>query len=246
MRARSDRAGRIAAQSAAWRKAAGRVLCLVLTVACVAFAGLVSPLRAQDAGVPLAPSQSNILTVDTDFIFANSLYGVQIEQDFNAAAQILIAENGEIEARLTTQEKALTDERASLSLEEFRTRAQAFDIRVQALREEQRVKETEVQAIRATGRQTFQEVLTPVLTKIARERGASVMFERQQVFLSAESIDVTLEALEMVNEAFKETQAQQDPDAPQVTTPTPENGENDGSQALQSPAVEAPASGTQE
>jgi Skp family chaperone for outer membrane proteins len=209
MRARSDRAGRIAAQSAAWRKAAGRVLCLVLTVACVAFAGLVSPLRAQDAGVPLAPSQSNILTVDTDFIFANSLYGVQIEQDFNAAAQILIAENGEIEARLTTQEKALTDERA-------------------------------------TGRQTFQEVLTPVLTKIARERGASVMFERQQVFLSAESIDVTLEALEMVNEAFKETQAQQDPDAPQVTTPTPENGENDGSQALQSPAVEAPASGTQE
>ncbi|MGH1329444.1 MAG: OmpH family outer membrane protein [Paracoccaceae bacterium] len=222
-----------------------------------------APLRAQaqDQTAPLAQAnipQSAILTVDTDFIFANSLYGVKIEQDFNAAAQVLIAENTQIETRLTTEEKELTDQRASLSLEEFRARAQAFDARVQNLRETQRIKETEVQAIRTKGRQTFQEVLSPVLAQIARERGASVMFERQQVFLSAESIDVTLEALDRVNEAFKQNQAN-DPDAPIIAPDTPQDVPPDAPEdapqntpqdppqdAPQSNDADTPANGTQE
>lgn len=216
--------------------------------------GLGFPLAAQDQTAVQEEIQSEILTVDTDFIFANSLYGVQIEQEFSAAAKVLITENGEIEARLTAEEKALTQERASLSLEDFRARAQAFDTHVQTLRDAQQVKETEVQAIRTTGRKAFQEVITPILAQIARDRGASVMFERQQVFLSAESIDITLIALDRVNAAFKKNQAKDDPDAPQVTQPASENTSdetpsevpNEAPTNANPPAVEAPASGTQE
>lgn len=224
------------------------IFALGMVVFCAGVAALATPLRAQEQAATEAAPQSDILTVDTDFIFTNSLYGAKIEQDFSAAAQVLIAENTEIEAMLTAEEKTLTDERATLGSEEFRSRAQAFDARVQKLRQEQREKETEVQSIRTNGRQTFQEVLTPILTQIARERGASVMFERQTVFLSAESIDVTLEALDMVNAAFKEDQ---DPDAPQITAPNeapalPDGPSLDAPTAPQEPAQDAPTSAPQD
>jgi len=168
---------------------------------------IATPVLAQD------PVQTDVLVVDTDTVAANSLYGVRLEQRFEAAAQALVAENDRIEAELTAEEKALTKERATLAPDVFRQKADAFDEKVIRIRAEQDAKASAVQAIREEGRSEFIQALTEVLADIARERGAVIVLEQGQVFLSASSIDVTDQAIQRLNEALSDPSATPQEDA---------------------------------
>ena len=162
-----------------------------------------APVAAQDT------PPSSVLVVDTDAVLANSVYGVQLEQRFEQAAKELVAENERIEAELTAEEKALTDERAALDPKVFRQKADAFDEKVTRIRAEQDAKASAVQAIRDEGRADFIGALTEVLADIARERGAVMVLEQAQVFLSASSIDVTDLAVQRLNETLSQQGAPQ-------------------------------------
>jgi Skp family chaperone for outer membrane proteins len=146
-----------------------------------------------------AAVQAPVLTVDSERMLSDSLFGVQLAQSVRAASDALIAENASIEAKLEAEELALTELRPSLNPEEFRARADEFDSRVQEIRATQAAKAREISNQQASGKKTFIQQITPVLAAIARERGALIVLERQQVFLSAESIDITLEAIRRIN-----------------------------------------------
>lgn len=185
--------------------------------------GMVALWIGACAPAALAQAPSDILTIDTEAVFANSLFGVALERQIKQAAEALVAENNRIEAELIAEEQALTEQRPELAPAEFRAKADAFDTRVQAIRAEQDAKARAVQMMDEEGRQRFIEELTPVLADIARQRNAVVVFERHEVFLSAESIDVTVEAISRVNERIGEDALDPLPetDAP-ADLPTPE------------------------
>lgn len=166
---------------------------LVALATALALVGPAGPGRAQEA------ARSPILVVDTDNVLANSTYGAGVEDRFNAAAETLVAENDRIEQQLIAEERALTEERATLPADLFRQRAEAFDQKVTRIRAEQDAKARDVQAIRDTGRDELIRKMTQVLAQIARERGAVIVLERGQVFLSADSIDVTAEVVGRLN-----------------------------------------------
>ena len=145
---------------------------------------------------------SPILTLDQERLFNGSRVAERVSAEIERRTEDLAAENRRIEAQLVAEELDLTERRASLPADEFRALADSFDERVQGIREAQDAKARELQRLRDEQRQNFLRQITPVLAEIVRERGAVAVMDRRSVFLSAESIDITEEAIARINAAF--------------------------------------------
>lgn len=158
---------------------------------------------AQDApgppaglGYPTAPDVvSQILTIDQERLFAESLFGKRVTAEIEDRARALAAENRGIETDLETEEQALTEARPTLPVDEFRTRADAFDAKVQKIRAEQAAKSRALNTFRESEQQRFGAVLGSVLADVARQREALVVIDRRIALISADAIDVTDEVV---------------------------------------------------
>ncbi|MGR3511543.1 MAG: OmpH family outer membrane protein [Paracoccaceae bacterium] len=143
---------------------------------------------------------SPILTIDQDRLFSETQLGAEALAALERDAQALATENAEIEEALIAEELALTEQRAGMGAEEFRALADAFDSRVQQLRAEQDEKARQLNRQRDDARAAFFNDVAAVLSDIVREKGALVVIDRRDVFLSADRIDITGEAIERINE----------------------------------------------
>lgn len=143
--------------------------------------------------------QSPILTIDQERLLAETQAGTAAFEQLEVAAQELSAENQRIEAELTQRERELTDQRPELSPEEFRDLADAFDARVQQIRAEQDEKARALNRARDEARAAFFQEAAETISDIVREKGAVIVLDRRDVFLSADRIDITDEAIERLN-----------------------------------------------
>lgn len=153
--------------------------------------------------------QSPILTIESDRLFTESAFGQRIAREVQSESTILASENRQIEAELTAEEKALTDQRAELAPEEFRALADAFDEKVQAIRRTQDAKAQALAQRRDRSQVTFFQTARPVLEAVMREAGASVILERSSVFLSANVTDITDIAISRIDAVLGEGGAEQ-------------------------------------
>ena len=172
-------------------------LCAILVILLV-FDLSVRPVQAQQLGVV----QNAILTIATDRLFAGSAFGQRIASEIEAESAVLAAENRRIEAELTAEEKDLTLRRPDMDPEAFRTLADAFDQRVQANRETQDAKARALNQIGDVARGEFLVAARPILEELMRESGAGVILERSNVFLSANTTDITDLAIKRIDAAI--------------------------------------------
>jgi Skp family chaperone for outer membrane proteins len=162
---------------------------------------LALPAAAQVWAQDLAPGQlrSPVLTIDTDRLWADTAYGRRLQADLLGRTEALRAENARIAAELTAEERSLTERRPSMDPEAFRAEADAFDARVQRIRAEQDAKERELEQAVAAARQAFLGAVAPTLGRLMAESGAAVILDRRQVFLSANVVDITDEAIAAID-----------------------------------------------
>jgi len=169
-------------------------------VAVAWFLALVMPAAGQEPDIP--PMPSPILTLDQERLFNGSNVAERVSQEVERRSAELAAENRAIEAKLVAEELDLTERRPSLKPAEFRALANAFDEKVQRIRAEQDAKTRELQRLSEQARQNFLRRITPVLAEIVSERGAVVVLDRRSAVISAESIDITDEAIARINTAL--------------------------------------------
>ncbi len=143
--------------------------------------------------------QSQILTIDTERLYLDSDFGKAVAAEFDAKGAALAAENRQIEADLTEEERALTDQRPNMEPAAFREAADAFDTKVQATRRAQDAKTRALNQELEERRVQFLSAAAPVLEDLMRQTGAAVILERRSVFLSANAIDITNVAIERLN-----------------------------------------------
>lgn len=177
---------------------------------------------------------SPILTIDIDKLFAESAYGKRIEQVYADKAKALAAENRRIEAQLSQEEKDLTAKRATLSPEDFRKLADAFDAKVQAIRTARETKTRELEDARQSERDKFLQRVVPILGSVMRELGAVAILNRQTVFLSYHGIDVTDRAIRAIDAKIG------DGSKPAATPETPGDTTGGGTTAPQGGQKAAP------
>ena len=151
-------------------------------------------------GVPQTGAvRSPVLTIDPDRLFERSLYGQRVLAEVQAETAALAAENRQIEAALTEEERSLTERRPDMEVAAFREEAAAFDERVQGIRRAQDAKERALERIESDGREAFLTTAQPVLGRLMLERGAAVILDRRSVFLGFGAIDVTEEAIAIID-----------------------------------------------
>ncbi len=149
----------------------------------------------------VAQEAVTVLTIDQDRLLDETEVGAEAFKALEARAQKLAAENQIIEDALIAEEQKLTEQRTNLSAVEFRDLANEFDVRVQKLRAEQDEKLRQLNRAREESRTQILRDAAPIISEIVRTRGALVVIDRRDVFLSADSIDITDEAIRRINAA---------------------------------------------
>ncbi|QFS83303.1 Outer membrane protein (OmpH-like) [Roseivivax sp. THAF40] len=177
--------------------------------------------------------RSPILTLESERLFTDSALGQRLIGDVEAAGQALAAENREIEAELSQEERRLTDLRAETDAAQFRALADAFDARVQELRQRQDAKARDLANRGDRVRRVFFNAVQPVLTDILREAGGALIIERANVLLSANAIDITDLAIARVDARIGNGEGISLPDpaaAPENAAPNPSGAQSDRSE----------------
>ncbi len=155
--------------------------------------------------MPELQVESPILTIDSDRLFGDSKYGQQTIRQIEALGAALAEENTRIQQELEEEEQRLTDLRPTISPEEFRELADAFDAKVQETRRRQDAKSRELNASLENRRVVFLNYALPVLEQLMRETGAAVVLEQRSVFISSNLIDITQVAIQRLDLVLDET-----------------------------------------
>lgn len=153
-------------------------------------------------GFPVGETQSQVLVIEFERAFASSAFGQRVSRELQEQRAAIGAESQRISEELTQEEQRLTDLRDSVSAEDFRRMAKEFDLRVQELRNGQDEKARALNAFNDSAQQVFFAAALPVLNEILQERGATLLLDRRQVFLSLDSVDITGLAVERINAAI--------------------------------------------
>lgn len=147
------------------------------------------------ASVPPA----SVLTLDRDRLYAESDLGKAAEARFQEASAALVAENRTLEAALEAEERSLTEQRATLTKDQFRQLASDFDTKVEDLRRAQDAKSRALTRSREEERQAFFEAAVPVLGRLMVDLKAVAIIERSAIILIFDQLDVTDLAIERLN-----------------------------------------------
>lgn len=176
----------------AWRSL---FVSLILALGVAGGFPLSNPAQAQSLGRVVSP----ILTIDRDRLFSGSRYGQRVNRELEAASNAMAAETRKIEAALEEEERALTERRASLTAEEFRSLANAFDDKVQALRDERDTAEANLRGQIEQAQLQFFDRIGPILGALVRERGAVMILDRRAILLTAADVDITDDAIARID-----------------------------------------------
>ncbi|MGR3541986.1 MAG: OmpH family outer membrane protein [Hasllibacter sp.] len=169
----------------------------------LALALAASAAAAQDEAEPpaLSPGGTVVLVLDRDRVLAQSRAGAALLAEIDAEGRALASENAAIQEELRAEEADLTARREGMDPAAFREEASAFDERVQAIRAEQDGKTRALLQRREAIPDLFWEQALPALAAILDERGAGILLERGDVFLSSDTLDITDEAIARIDAA---------------------------------------------
>ena len=132
-----------------------------------------------------------VLIINSDRVYAESAYGQRIEADLAALVADLQAENDTIAQTLRAEELSLTERRPDMDPAAFRAEADAFDSKVQDVREARDAKNAELQVMSAEARAQFNEGMQEVVAEVMLERGAQIVMEQRSVLLSVSAANIT-------------------------------------------------------
>jgi Skp family chaperone for outer membrane proteins len=151
--------------------------------------------------LPAAAQQSgpSVLIIDSERLFFETAYGRRLTAELAAQAAALQAENDEIVARLTQEERSLTVRRPDMTPEAFRAEAEAFDTKVQEVRRVRDAKNVDLQVATAGARSQFEEQVQGIIANIMLERGASLVLEQRNVVLSVRTANITDDAIARID-----------------------------------------------
>lgn len=156
------------------------------------------PATGFGRGVVISP----VLTIDSERLFLESAFGRRVAAEIETLSATLAGENRQIEAALEAEEQELTEMRATMDAEEFRALADAFDEKVQQTRQAQAAKGRALNDQLDEEREVFLIAAAPVLEQLMRKADAAVILERRSVFVSASAIEITDDAIALLNETL--------------------------------------------
>ncbi|WP_159454025.1 OmpH family outer membrane protein [Roseovarius albus] len=187
---------------------------------CVCVAGfLATTAAAQSLGVV----QSDLLVLDTDRLFTETMFGKMMTTEYQAAREKLSAQNRQIEAELEAEEKLLTELREETAPVEFKALADAFDVKVQNLRRASDKQVRDLERSRDLAPVAFMRTVEPILVELMVETGGTVILDKRSVLLRRDVVDITDMAIARIDQKIGDGK-------PEGISPDADDPENETSQ----------------
>ena len=181
-------------------------------------AAAMSPgLQSTAAAQAQPPVVTPILVIDQEALYSRSAAARGIAEQDKSLREALTGELDADGERLRAREAELTELRETLLKSEFDALAREFETDVREFRARaQRERGLLDQALQ-NARRELRRAAQPVLIDVMRRRGALVLLDKGQVVLSVRTLDVTDEAIALLDQAVPVIEV----NAPQTANPPP-------------------------
>jgi Skp family chaperone for outer membrane proteins len=140
-----------------------------------------------------------VIIIDKERVLSDTKYGQRLNAEMRRMELAQIADNTRLSSELEQEEAHLTELRATLSSDEFRSLASEFDTKVQRISDEQQTKnqnridqrrQDQLQLFAATG---------PVFEQLMRDTGANVILELRFALIWNDAINMTDVAIQRID-----------------------------------------------
>jgi outer membrane protein len=209
---------------------------------CCSAGGLLAQQPPPDQGNPPAattppaiPQTISIMVVDVQALLQNSKAAKMVRQQIEAKRAEYAKDISHKEDALRQERDALQRQQPTLSADQLAAKGRDFQAKVNELDRDVQSKRQALEQSNAGALQKIQEVMVKIITDIAKDRKANLVFQRSELVLFDQGFDVTDQVLQKLDEqlptldvTFVAPVAANAPDqtspaatAPTATAPTP-------------------------
>ncbi len=149
--------------------------------------------------------KSSILVLSQDELFKSSLPGLELLKIFEARQKELFTEARKIEQQFILEEKKLTEQRLSISVENFQTLADEFDLKVEKMRKSRMDKDKKLQKDFMNWKKKFVQIVLPIIRDVMSQFDALIVLDsKNRGLIYDQKIDVTERTIKLLNKKFKD------------------------------------------
>jgi outer membrane protein len=178
-----------------------RIAPLALLLWVCGMPGFAQAQQSPPAPAPAAPAPGlSILVVDVQSLLQNSKSAKMVRQQIEQKRAEYAKEISHQEEGLRTERDALQRQQASLSPEALNQKGREFQQKVNDLDKSVQGKRQALERSNAVALEKIQEAMLKIITEIAKERKANLVFQRSELVLFDQGFDVTDEVLQKLDE----------------------------------------------
>jgi outer membrane protein len=186
-----------------FRRAGLAPLILLLILFLTVLGGGISTARAQQ--IPTAPTPAGqppltIMVVDVQALLQNSKSAKMVRQQIEQKRAEYAKEISHQEETLRQERDALQRQQSSLSADALNQKGREFQQKVNDLDRNVQGKRQSLERSNAEALEKIQEVMLKIITDIAKDRKANLVFQRSELVLFDQNFDVTDEVLQKLDE----------------------------------------------
>jgi len=149
---------------------------------------------------PAAPAALNVLVVDVQSLLQNSKSAKMVRQQIEQKRSEYAKEISQQEEGLRRERDSLQRQQASLSPEALNKKGREFQQKVNELDHSVQAKRQTLEKSNAEALESIQSVILKIITEIAKDRKANLVFQRSELVLFDQAFDVTDEVLQKLDE----------------------------------------------
>ena len=162
------------------------------------------PAPAQPAPAPAepaaAPSSLQVMVVDVQALLQNSKAAKMVRDQIEAKRAEYAKEISHQEETLRQERDNLQKQQATLTAEQLNVKGREFQAKVNELDRDVQAKRQALERSNADALQKIQEVMVKIITDIAKDRHANLVFQRSELVLFDQGFDVTDQVLQKLDE----------------------------------------------
>lgn len=160
-----------------------------------------------DQGTPPAattpaaiPQTISVMVVDVQALLQNSKAAKMVRQQIEAKRAEYAKDISHKEEALRQERDALQRQQATLTADQLAAKGRDFQAKVNDLDRDVQAKRQALEQSNAGALQKIQEVMVKIITDIAKDRKANLVFQRSELVLFDQGFDVTDQVLQKLDE----------------------------------------------
>jgi Skp family chaperone for outer membrane proteins len=149
---------------------------------------------------PATPANLAVMVVDVQALLQNSKAAKMVREQIEGKRAEYAKEISHQEETLRQERDSLQRQQATLTADQLNTKGRDFQAKVNELDRDVQAKRQALERSNSDALQKIQEVMVKIITEIAKDRKANLVFQRSELVLFDQGFDVTDEVLQKLDE----------------------------------------------